>query len=71
VATLGGSKAGYQLMIGGDGKVTQVNKDDVNAPGAINHKAQGIQVNRMGGHKSFNMTNAQAATLNKIVKQCM
>ena len=68
VEILGGNKAGYHFMIGGDGKVTQVNKDDVSAPGAKNHNAQGIQVNWMGGHKSFNMTNAQAATLNKIVK---
>jgi hypothetical protein len=38
------------------------------APGAKNHNEQGIQVNWMGGQKVLSMTNAQAATLNKIVK---
>jgi N-acetylmuramoyl-L-alanine amidase len=68
VSNLGGDRAGYHIMIQKDGKCVQVYKDTFTAYGASGYNSNGIHINWMGGASSFNMTNAQAKTLNEVVK---
>ena len=68
VANLGGSRAGYHIMIAKDGKCCQIYKDSFTAYGASGYNSSGIHLNWMGGASGFNMTNAQAKTLTAIVK---
>jgi len=68
VKALGGSRAGYHLMIQKDGKVCKIYDDTFTAYGASGYNANGLQINWMGGANSFNMTNAQAKTLVDVIK---
>jgi len=68
VKALGGSRAGYHLMIQADGKVCKIYDDTFTAYGASGYNGTGIHINWMGGVSSFNMTNAQAKVLTEVVR---
>jgi len=68
VKNLGGDRAGYHIMIEKNGKCVQVYKDTFTAYGASGYNSSGIHINWMGGYSGFNMTSAQAKTLNEVVK---